>query len=91
MYQCTKYNDKLNVSSKKIKELRKKNNLSLSGLSIKLALMGIDIPKTSLYKLEKGNRVLKDFELYGLAHIFNVPIEELLENFIDELKNEDVI
>ena len=80
MYQCTKYNDKLNVSSKKIKELREKNNLSLSGLSIKLALMGIDIPKPSLYKLEKGNRVLKDFELYGLAHVFNVPIEELLEN-----------
>ena len=45
MYQSSKYNDRLNVTGKKIKELRLKNNLSLSNLSIKLALMGIDISK----------------------------------------------
>ena len=91
MYQCTKYNDKLNVTSGKIKELREKNNLSLSKLSTKLALMGIDISKPSLYKLETGKRVLKDFELYGLAHVFNVPLEELLEDFVEELKQDEVI
>ena len=91
MYQCSKYNERLNVSSNKIKELRMKNNLSLSGLSAKLALMGIDISKPSLHKLETGQRILKDYELYGLAYIFNVPIEYLLDDFIVELKNEDVI
>ena len=91
MYQCSKYNDRLNVSSKKIKELREKNHLSLSALSTKLALMGIDIPKPSLHKLETGKRILKDYELYGLSHIFKVPIEELLTDFISELKNEDVV
>lgn len=91
MFQCTKYNDKLNVSSTKIKELRLKKHLSLSDLSIKLALMGIDISKTSLYKLENGKRVLKDFELYALAYVFDVPVEELLESFIEELKNENVV
>ncbi len=91
MYQCSRYNEQLNVSSKKIKELRMKNNLSLSGLSAKLALMGIDIPKPSLHKLEKGNRVLKDYELYGLAHVFKVPIEELLDDFISQLKDDDVV
>ena len=60
MYQSSKYNDRLNVTGKKIKELRLKNNLSLSNLSIKLALMGIDISKPSLHKLENGNRVIKD-------------------------------
>lgn len=91
MYQCSKYNNKLNVSSKKIKELRMKNHLSLSGLSTKLALMGIDISKPSLHKLETGNRILKDYELFGLAHVFKVPIEELLEDFKEELENEDVV
>ena len=91
MYQCSKYNNHLNVSNKKIRELRIKNHLSLSALSTKLALLGIDIPKPSLHKLEKGNRILKDYELYGLAHVFNVPIEELLEDFISELKKEDVV
>ena len=91
MYQCSKYNDRLNVSSQKIKELRIKNHLSLSGLSTKLALMGIDISKPSLHKLETGKRVLKDYELYGLSHIFKVPIEELLDDFITELKDENVV
>lgn len=91
MYQCNKYNDKLNVSSRKIKELREKNKLSLNGLSTKLALMGIDISKPSLHKLETGKRILKDYELYALSHVFNVPIEELLNDFISELKDEDVV
>ena len=91
MYQCSKYNNKLNVSSKKIKELRQKNNLSLSGLSTKLALMGIGISKPSLYKLENGKRILKDYELYALSHIFNVSIEDLLTDFISELKDENIV
>lgn len=91
MYQCSKYNNQLNVTSNKIRELRIKNNLSLSKLSTKLALMGIDISKPSLHKLETGKRILKDYELYGLSYIFKVPIEELLDDFISELKNEDVV
>lgn len=88
MYQCSKYNNHLNVSSKKIKELREKNNLSLSGLSTKLALMGIDITKPSLHKLENGNRIIKDYELYALSYIFKVSIEELLDDFISDFKKD---
>ncbi len=89
MYQCSKYNNQLNVTGKKIKELRNKNHLSLTDLSTKLALIGIDIPKPSLHKLETGKRILRDYELYGLAYVFNVPIENLLENFIQEFKKEN--
>lgn len=89
MYQCSKYNDRLNVTGKKIKELRIKNNLSLSQLSTKLALMGIDISKPSLHKLETGKRILKDYEIWGLAEVFNISLEELLSDFITELKNEN--
>ncbi len=85
MYQSSKYNNKLNVTGKKIKELRIKNHLSLSNLSIKLALMGIDISKPSLHKLENGNRIIKDYELYGLSEIFNVPVSELLSDFASEM------
>ena len=51
MYQCSKYNNHLNVANKKIRELRIKNNLSLSTLSVKFTLLGIDIPRPSLHKL----------------------------------------
>lgn len=91
MFQCSKYNNNLNVSGKKIKQLRIKNNLSLSGLSTKLALMGIDISKPSLHKLETGNRILKDYELYGLSVVFKVSIEEFLTDFVEELKNDNIV
>lgn len=91
MYQCSKYNEHLNVTARKIKELRIKNNLSLSGLSTKLALIGIDISKPSLHKLETGQRILKDYELFGLSVIFDVPVEEFLSDFIDNLKDEHIV
>ena len=91
MYQCTKYNNQLNVTGKKIKELRVKNNLSLSGLSTKLALMGIDISKPSLHKLETGHRILKDYELFGLSMVFKVPIEDFISYFMDNLKKENIV
>ena len=91
MYQCSKYNDQLNVSGKRIKQLRVENHLSLSGLSTKLALMGIDISKPSLHKIETGKRIIKDYELFGLSAVFKVPLEELLADFAEELKKDDVI
>ena len=91
MYQCSKYNNQLNVTGKKIKELRMKNHLSLSALSTKLALMGIDISKPSLHKLETGHRILKDYELYGLSIVFKTSVEELLTDFIEDLKKDDVV
>ena len=90
MYQSSKYNNELNVTGRKIKELRIKNHLSLSNLSIKLALLGIDISKPSLHKLENGNRVIKDYELYGLSQVFNIPLNELLSDFEKEIKKNNV-
>lgn len=90
MYQSSKYNNKLNVTGRKIKELRIKNHLSLSSLSIKLALLGIDISKPSLHKLENGNRVIKDYELYGLSYVFNIPLSDLLSDFEKEINKNNV-
>ena len=91
MYQCSKYNNRLNVTGKKIKELRMKNHLSLSGLSTKLALMGIDISKPSLHKLETGHRILKDYELYWLSIVLKTSVEELLTDFIEDLKKDNIV
>ena len=91
MYQSSRYNEYLNVSGKKIKEFRLKSKLSLSALSIRLGLMGIDIPKQSLYKIETGQRTLKDFELCALAYILKISMEDLMEDFILEIHKEEII
>lgn len=90
MYQSSKYNNKLNVTGRKIKELRIKNHLSLSNLSIKFALLGIDTSKPSLHKLENGNRVIKDYELYRLSYVFNIPLSDLLSDFEKEINKNNV-
>lgn len=86
MNNITKYNEKLNVIGNTIKYYREKNNLSQMDLSNKLLLIGIDIPKNSIQRLEKGNRIIKDYELAGFSKIFKISIDELLKDFIEELE-----
>lgn len=86
MKNSTKYNDNLNVIGEKIKYYREINNLSLSQLSDKLQLIGIDIPKNSLQRLEKGDRIIKEYELAGFSKIFKVSADELLKDFMKELE-----
>lgn len=85
MKNSTKYNDNLNVIGEKIKYYREINNLSLAQVSNKLQLIGIDIPKNSLQRLEKGNRIIKEYELAGFSKIFKVSTDELLKDFMKEL------
>lgn len=86
MKNSTKYNGKLNVLGNKIKYHRESNNLTLVQLSDKLQLIGIDIPKNSLQRLEKGMRSIKDFELAGISKVLNVSVDEMLKDFIKGLE-----
>ena len=86
MNNITKYNNKLNVIGNKIKYYREQNNLSQTEMSNKLLLIGIDIPKNSIQRLENGNRIIKDYELAGFSKIFNISTDELLKDFIKELE-----
>ena len=89
MNNITKYNDKLNVIGNIIKDYRIKHNLSLSQLSNRLMLLGIDIPKPSIQRIEMGKRIIKDYELAGFAKVFNVSPNILLKDFIEEINKKD--
>ena len=86
MNNSVKYNDKLNVIGEKLKYYRELNKLSQSQVSNRLQLIGRDIPKNSLQRLENGKRILRDYELAGFSKIFNVSIDEMLKEFINELE-----
>ena len=85
MNNNVKYNGKLNVIGSVIREYRKNQNLSQSDLSAKLTLLGIDIPKNSVQRLECGNRIIKDFELAGISKVLNISTDVLLKDFIKSL------
>lgn len=86
MNNGTKYNDKLNVIGLKIKYYREKNGWSLSELSNRLMLQGIDIPKSSLQRMETGGRVIRDYELAGFSKVFKVSPNILLKDFLEEIE-----
>lgn len=86
MNRIIKYNGKLNVIGDKVKLLRQQNNWSLSVLSDKLMLLGFDIPKSSINNIEKGKRVVKEYEFYALCKVFNISMNEMLTTFIENLK-----
>ena len=85
MSLISKYNGKMNVIGRTLKEYRVKKNLSYEQLSAKLELMGISIHKQSLYDIENNKRTVKDYELFGIAHILKIDVNELLKDIKKEL------
>lgn len=75
----------LNVISSKIKYYRTLNKWSYQKLSDKLMILGIDIHKQALYRIEKGQRTVVDYELCGFAKCFKITLDELLNEYMKEL------
>lgn len=81
-----KYENLSNVVGKEIQRLRKEKHLSRADLSNKLMIIGIDINYDSIYKIENGRRIVKDFELAALAQVLNTTETDLLKNFREKLQ-----
>lgn len=85
MINTIKYNGKLNAIGSKIKEYRIQNEMTQKELSEKLQLYGIDLNKNSLQKIERGDRIIKEYELAVFCEILKVSADELLKDCIDKL------
>ena len=72
-----KFNDNRNVVGNLIKTYREKRKLTKTELSHKLELLGIELDRFELYKLETGKSSVKDFELIGLCVVLDIDFEEL--------------
>ena len=49
-------------------------------------LLGIDIPKNSLQRLECGKRIIKEYELIAISKALDISIDLLVEDFLKELE-----
>ena len=72
------YNGKKNICGKRIKEARKKLNLSQENLAAKLQVEGITMERDSVSRIEIGTRFVADYELLILCKILNVTPAYLL-------------
>ena len=69
-----------NMVGRNIELLRKQKNISQKDFISKIQVMGIDINPTSYSKLEGQLRLATDKEIYVIAKILEVSVDELFEN-----------
>ena len=68
-----------NICGVKIAKLRKGLKISQREVADRLQLIGLDIDKNAVQRIESGQRFVTDIELISLAKVFSVDITELLK------------
>lgn len=86
MNNCGKYNDNLNVIGPILRKKRIEKKLSFEKLSAKLSLLGVNIPVTSLHRIENNERTVRDYEICALAVALNIDVTDLLNPITNMFK-----
>ena len=75
-----KNNGKNNLCGEKIRSLRLSlpTKLSQKGLADRMQLVGIDIDKNAIQRIECGKRFVTDIEIIAFSKVFDVKFEDLL-------------
>lgn len=75
-----KHDGKNNLCGEKVRALRQGYPCKLSqrALADKMQLIGIDVDKNAIQRIECGKRFVTDIELKAFATIFGVTVDELV-------------
>ncbi|MBO5019713.1 MAG: helix-turn-helix transcriptional regulator [Clostridia bacterium] len=69
-----------NMVGKNVEKLRKAKGIKQKDFISKMQILGCDINPTSYSKLEGQVRIATDKEIYAIAKILEVPIDDLFKN-----------
>lgn len=84
-----KLNNKyFNVISTNVLKYRELKRLSQPDMCRELSLLGINMYNNDIYRIEHNKKSVKDFELYAIAKVLGVTVNQLLEG-IDEKFNDN--
>lgn len=70
---------KNNLCGKNVGAFRKELGLSQRALADRLQLIGLDVDKNAIQRMESGQRFVTDIELVALTKALNRSFEELLK------------
>ncbi len=68
-----------NVCGRNIARLRTELKLSQRELADRMQLVGIDIDKNAIQRIECGKRFVTDIEIVSFSRIFSVEYKDILE------------
>ena len=78
MFKARTADGRNNIAGIKMKELRKALKISQRELSDRLQVVGLDIDKNAVQRIESGQRFVTDIEILTIAKCFNVTVSSLL-------------
>ena len=79
MYKNKSISGRNNICGIKIRELRSRmNDVSQKRLADMLQLLGLDLDKNAIQRIESGKRFVTDIELVHLANVLKRTVAELL-------------
>lgn len=76
-----KFNEYRNIIGPLLKEHREQLNYTKTELSYKLELLGVELDRFELYKIETAKKSVKDFELIALCIVLDINMDELKNQF----------
>lgn len=75
--KSNKFRNSYNILGKLISKTRKSFKISQNELASKMQLMGINIGKNEISKIECGKRLLRDYELIAIKDILDLDINNI--------------
>lgn len=78
MYKNRAEDGTLNLCGRRICALRRELQLSQRALADQLQLIGLDLDKNAIQRIEAGTRFVTDLELKAFARFFRVSTDDLV-------------
>lgn len=72
-------NNIYNVCGKNIKKIRKEQKVTQDELCARMQVMGYQISRSDISKLENGKKFITDFEIVGFSKALKVSILDLFD------------
>ena len=71
--------ESMNLIGLNVKKYRKDRRMSQQMLSLKLELMGVYVCRGSISRIEDRSRTVTDIELYAIAEVLGVTVNNLFD------------
>lgn len=79
MKKFNKYEDKFNIIGSKIKYIRKIEKITQEDLCARMQVLGYQINRSDISKIENCNKFIADFEVMGFAKALKKSILDLYD------------
>ena len=76
-----KFNNNRNMIGNLIKDARQKKHYTKVDLCRELELLGIEMNRNEIYRIEKNQMIVKDFELVAFCIVLDIHFDDLKRFF----------